>query len=814
MFYTDYRSVSKVMYALIAVLLLNACGGKQEARDYKFDEAFTPYVSAYTTEKISRQSTIKVRLAQDVVAKDKVGFAMADSPLEFTPSIKGKARWIDRRTIEFEPSDILPSSQFYKASFKIGDFIPALKEEMKVFNFGFETRKQTFEVSVQGLETTDNAKLIWQALNGTLTTADFEHSELVEKLMEAKQDGKSLDIQWAHSIDGREHGFRIEKVKRQEDPSAVELTWNGAPIDVEIDGNQGVPVPALGDFHVLTASAFNNPEQYAVVKFSDPLKKGQNLDGLIRLEGKGLRFVIDGNEVKVYPRSRVTGAHKLKVEPGIRNVLGHKMQDSKEFEIQFEEIKPQVRLVGNGVILPRSGNALPFAFEAASLKSVQLRIKRIYEDNILQFLQVNDLDGSSEIRRVGKEVHFEEVRLDRDKSINLRAWNRHVLDLSKLINAEPGAIYRVELDFGLKNSVYSCDNGDEAEATSESSDDGPEFDDYEEEASYWDNYEDDDDYTSRWENRDNPCHDAYYTYYERGVSRNVLASDLGIISKRGTDGSMVFAVNNLQNTDPMSGVTIELYDFQQQLIASTSTDGDGTAMLKVEDQPHVMIAKQGAQRGYMRLGDGYSLSLSKFDVSGQRYYQGVKGFVYGERGVWRPGDSIFTTVVLEDKLNSLPEAHPVTFTLYNPMGQQVKKATRRNHVNGMYTFHTRTGSSAPTGNYRLNVSVGGASFDKTLKVETVTPNRLKIKIDFGKDYLSKEMESVEGDLSARWLHGAIAGGLKADVGVTLRPAKTSFKRFSDFIFDDPVRSFDSDPQNVFEGELDEQGESKVPLRIS
>ena len=48
---------------------------------------------------------------------------------------------------------------------------------------------------------------------------------------------------------------------------------------------------------------------------------------------------------------------------------------------------------------------------------------------------------------------------------------------------------------------------------------------------------------------------------------------------------------------------------------------------------------------------------------------GIKGYIYGDRGVWRPGDSLFLSFILEDKNNVLPADHPVIFTLYNSKGQ-------------------------------------------------------------------------------------------------------------------------------------------------
>jgi uncharacterized protein YfaS (alpha-2-macroglobulin family) len=38
-----------------------------------------------------------------------------------------------------------------------------------------------------------------------------------------------------------------------------------------------------------------------------------------------------------------------------------------------------------------------------------------------------------------------------------------------------------------------------------------------------------------------------------------------------------------------------------------------------------------------------------FDVGGSEVQRGLKGMIYGERGVWRPGDSLHIAFILEDK---------------------------------------------------------------------------------------------------------------------------------------------------------------------
>ena len=222
--------------------------------------------------------------------------------------------------------------------------------------------------------------------------------------------------------------------------------------------------------------------------------------------------------------------------------------------------------------------------------------------------------------------------------------------------------------------------------------------------------------------------------------------------------------------------------------------------------------RSGGQTGYLRMDGGSALPVAHFDVAGTRSPKGLKGFLYGERGIWRPGDTMHLTFVLLDTTKRLAADHPVRFDLVDPRGQLVRSLTRTQSTDGFYTFDVATAPDAPTGNYNGRVSVGGATFEKTLKVETVMPNRLKIAMDFGTDELAAKSR-LSGSLTSAWLHGAPARSLKADVELALTPARTSFKRFEEYVFDDPTRKYQTERQKIFEGNLDETGHARIDAAV-
>ncbi len=471
----------------------------------------------------------------------------------------------------------------------------------------------------------------------------------------------------------------------------------------------------------------------------------------------------------------------------------------------FDELKPAVRFTNSGTILPDTeGLVLPF--EAVNLKAVDVQVIRIYESNVLQFLQVNDLNGNSELRRVGRPVLRKTLSLENFGTSDLGKWNRFTLDLTSLIQPEPGAIYQVSISFRKSQSAYYC--SEKSKDADEGNFEVTEWDE-EREFSYWDSYEYyyyDDDFD--WYQRDNPCHSSYYSG-SRTIRKNILASNLGMVAKQGNDGNIHVFVTDLKSTRPLIDANIEVYNYQQQIIGTGVTDADGKAIISTQSSPFVLTAQYGLQRGYLKLSEGHALSLSNFDVGGEQVQKSLKGYLYGERGVWRPGDSIYLTFVLEDKLKKLPAHHPVIMELQSPSGQVVQRLVRTSSQNGFYSFCTATDDDAPTGTWMARVKVGGVEFRQPLKIETVKPNRLKIKLDFGTDKLKAPIDMLTGKLSVSWLHGAPARNLLAQVEAWLSPSALTFSKFQGYQFNDLSLHYTPEVQPLFNDYTDELGNAIV-----
>ena len=802
-----------MLTAIAMVLTLATC--RQPAKETTPQTpAFNPAIAAFTSGTISGQSGIRVVLAEDYHEVVAPNTPVGKKVFRFKPAIEGEAFWADSRTIEFRPAKALPPSTIYEASFMLAE-LPEIASDSKSFDFSFRTIRQGFISEIEGLVSKHKNRDDFYTLRGLLRTADFVEPLSVQKMLEAAAQGRILPISWEHDAGGRIHRFEVDSIPRLSENYTLQLRWNGSPMNVDMRETQETEVPAKGIFSLISATVQQFPEQRIICRFSDPLDERQNLDGLVRVgDQRDFSFTIDRNILTIHPSTPLSETRTLMIEPGLRNFAGQRFGRQHTQSIVFEPAKPEVRLPGKGAILPNSGG-LVLPFEAISLRAVEVRVVKLYEENIPFFLQSNAIGGDYDLRRAGRLVLKKTIQLGKDAPLDLHRWNTFSLDLAGLIEPDPGAIYRVEFGFKRIHSAYPCTHEEELPLQSEL--DAMDREDFERESrtydfreSYWydgdfyyEYWDYDSDYSTWWQRRNDPSYPQYYGRH-RAVARNILASDLGVIAKQGNDGKLTVLVSDLLSTRPMQNITVEVRNFQNRLIAQGRTNDQGMLALEPEGRPFLVIAKHGKQRAYLRVGEGLSLPVSNFDVSGDVVQQGLKGFIYGERGVWRPGDTLFLAFILEDQQKTLPPNHPVSFELLNPLGQTYDRITKTQGMNGFYTFTTRTAHDAPTGNWTAVVNVGGAEFRQRIKIESIKPNRLKIDLDFDRKVLTHR-PATRATLKAEWLHSAVARNLKADVNVRLSATRTRFDGWQGYTFDDPAKRFDSEEKKVFDGRLDEHG---------
>lgn len=799
---------------LAAVLSLIAAGlaacSKAEAlpKARKPDSRWSALLAQHSSGRVSRRGAIFVRFHKDVFPKEAEGRAL-EGLLEFAPEARGSVLVTGPREAVFMPRE-LKSGAHYLVRLKAAA-LPGAPAGLGDYEFVVSVLERDLSLSLDG-QSPDAADPGKWDIKGRIETADVEDDERVEKTLSASLAGRPLPPAWTHDKAAKTHVFVIAGIRRGPAVQTLRLSLDGGPIGARRRGSREIEIPMLAAFQVTRALAISGQEQYAAVYFSDPLDPRQDLRGLARLSPGPFTARVEGSVLKLFPQRRATGSLEVVVEAGVRGAQGRRLDKRFEATLAFGSQKPQVRFSGPGVILP-DNEILSIPFEALNVRAVQVAAFRVYADDVGQFLQVNPLSGDQELGRVGRFLWRKTLRL---KPGPPDEWRRYALDAGDLLRGNRGALLRLTLSINREGSDYACPEsaGREPPRPDEPLKDQEDLNVVE--VSSWDGvqetYEPSD---NRWSEREDPCKDAYYRFASgTRESRNFLASNIGLLAKQGRRGELRVFATELRTALPLAKAAVTVHNFQGAVLGAGETDAQGWLRLAPKGKPFYLTARRDGDRGYLKLSDGSALPMSHFDTGGERLEEGLKGFLFGERGVWRPGDEAHLTLIVEDREGRLPPEHPAALRLYDPRGRLAQTLINREPVGGFYRFSLRTPEDAPTGLWTAKVRVGGAEFSKDLRIETVMANRLRLELDFGRESLRASDAERRGRLFARWLHGAKAGGLKADVAMKLSQEPTRFGRFADHVFDDPARSLSGEPRTVFEGSLDPDGRAEFPLALN
>ncbi|MDO5104651.1 alpha-2-macroglobulin [Capnocytophaga sp.] len=771
--------------SLLILLILLAFGScRKETTVFNSNPLlYKDYISGFTGGTVSAETSFKIAFNK-ALSPDKISKINNLDLFEIAPKVKGKVVSSNPYEVEFIPEKRLEQNTQYKVSFHLKKLFE-VSDGLETFRFSVKTLQQGYKIKEGDLQSY-NENLYF--LNAELLANDKISYETAKKLISAQLGNKKVAVKFLSQGSSNRFSIVFDSLPRAEKPQNLEIKWqSGAP---ESTTPFSFVIPERGVFKALGVKTENTSNQSFRINFSEPLEKNQNFNGLVTLSqtSNELKYSVNGNVLNVFRETSEEGEFQVTVYEGIRSLYGKRISEAKSFSVNFLQQKPEIRLVKNGTILPSSQN-LKIHFQTINLRAVNATVYRIYENNILQFLQENNLGTGHSLHRVGKPIAKKVIQLSESTLSPLKEWNTYSLDLSSVISPEPGAIYRVEFSMKKNYSLYAC--GSENEPLDLSFEEEP----LEKEL-------DEDDYYYYWGGSNNPCDEEYYGAH-KNVATNVLGSDLGVIVKKGQNNHYTVIVNNILDTEPVSGATVEVFDYQQQKIQEGKTDGNGIAKFEISHRAFFAKVRKDNSTTYVKMDDGVPQSLSNYDVDGLRLQKGLNGHIYAERGVWRPGDSIYVGFVLNDFAQKTPENLPIKLKFTDPYGKVMAERVQSSNPTHHYVFGLKTSPEAPTGNWNVSISAGAAKFSKQIKVETIKPNRLKIENSLSGKLISAQGENAR--LQVLWLHGSPAGNTKVNVKAKFYPMETAFKGYEKYLFNNKAYQFENQEISVYEGQTDSQG---------
>src|SRR6516162_6290897 len=480
------------------------------------------------------------------------------------------------------------------------------------------------------------------------------------------------------------------------------------------------------------------------------------LDGIVTARGDTL--CLDG--------MKHGGIYNLEILAGLPAASGERLREKFTTRVVVPDRKPQLRFSGAGYVLPKQGTSgLPLT--TVNVDKVKLRLLRVNERNLVPSIDAERLttsfssyDVDEIINRTGSLVWEGETAIAGER-------NRPVataIPLKDMIHEKGPGIYLVV-----------------AERTDLAQDQ------YAEPATNW-----------------------------------VLVSDLGLAAYKGADGLAV-DVRSLANGKPSQGIQVRLYARNNGELASVTTDATGIARIaggllhgRGGDEPFVLTV-HGPEGDFNFLEIGRpAFDLSDRGVSGRPQPGPVDAFLYTDRGIYRPGETVELMALVRDNKADSASGLPVGLRLLRPDGIAVEKRQLTGDKLGGYRQSFAMPHDARLGAWRVELyldpkapPIGSAEF----RVEDFVPPQLKLELTAA-DRPVRPGEAFPVDLVARYYYGAPGAGLPTEAEAVIALDDNPFPMQPGFRFGLVDEEFTGDRRDIEAPPTDDNGKARLSVALN
>ncbi|MBN1411470.1 MAG: alpha-2-macroglobulin family protein [Spirochaetales bacterium] len=757
-----------------------------DLKNMTYSEELARVVSHVTSGIIPDDADIKVRFTEPVVPESAVGSAVDPGALTFTPYISGELDWEDTQTIRFRPEKLLPLRTGYTGRLDFTS-IPTNTQELAPLKFAFITEGREINSFSGDFVAAKDDDPEYLQFRGNISFTLPVSIELVRNSVRLNKEFGDIPLNWTEGVAGKDYSFTSDVFERGSNKRKFFLKADAGGLELSEPFERVVYLEPARFFKLSRVNIIEQSHEPVIhARFTDALDQAQDLTGLLDVRPHlPLKIKVMGNDAYLIGNFERGRTYDIIVNPNIKSKYGHETEKQVTVGVTVPNLKPQISFSSDGVFLP-SANRKKIRFQSINIKKVHLNIIRVFDNNLCQFIQTEQLSStkdrnesfnSSYVNRVGVSVADQDLIIGDKENV----WLQNELDLAKLIKKNDKGLYVISLSFSREDMIWN---------PSEASEDNNDDDDY---------YYYDDDYYS------NP--NSYgYIYAHGRIFKPVVLSDIGL-TYIAADGQQRVYATNIISAERLKGVKVRLKSYQNQLIASAVTNTSGEALFKNVKTPVFYVeGEKGGQRSIVKLNE-MGWNLSSFDIEGESVSDnGTRAFIFTERGVYRPGDPVNLSCILRNSKGSFPTAHPVTLNLYNPRNQVVKTMIEKEGVDGFYNFAFSTRQEDPTGNWKVEILAGSQAFIHPLKIETVVPDRLKVKIETQKPQLDYTDSLINYTITSSYLFGNPASGLDCSGDIKLVSRQKTFSKYSGYTFTDESVEFTPVSSHFKELVLDENGE--------
>ncbi|MES3030375.1 MAG: alpha-2-macroglobulin [Pseudomonadota bacterium] len=303
--------------------------------------------------------------------------------------------------------------------------------------------------------------------------------------------------------------------------------------------------------------------------------------------------------------------------------------------------------------------------------------------------------------------------------------------------------------------------------------------------------------------------DSYDPNPPAQARRWVVFTDMALLAYDGSEALDV-VVRSLKTAKVMPGVRVALVARNGEDLAEARSDAQGRVRF---DRP--LLDGEGAADAKMVMAYGADGDLAVLDLdrapvdlskqgiggrtdeaagtSGRSVASAVDGYLYTDRGIYRPGETVHLNALLRDREAKAVKDRKGVIVVRRPSGVEFKRYAFDKAPLGAIATDIALPKSAPRGRWSARLEIDGLdkpAGDISFSVEDFAPQRLAVTAVGQEQVPLKGGETRKIDVTARFLYGAAGAGLQTQGEARLRVDPNPFPQFEGYQWGDQRQPFE------------------------